>query len=91
MNKPAVQLNATLWLIEGKNYSIGSFISMGKDRGLELTSAIIYQRLLKGACTIDEVLTPPSPTRQNATRKVRSDKRAEMAELLARMGPPKRY
>lgn len=79
------------FLIEGRHYSINSFVAMAKDRGVKIHRSTILSRLKAGASTIDTILAPPNEGKQTGTINRHKREREEMAQLLAQMGPRKRY
>lgn len=76
--------------IDGKDYSPQSFVQMAKDRGVNLSVQAMTARMRSGITSIDAMLAPPN-SKQQSSRKSHSRKKAEMAELLATLGPPRRY
>lgn len=82
---------AKLHRIDNALRTIGSVVNEARDRGIEISYSTIYARLRAGIDTMDALLAPVDKVKQKNTRKSWERRRAEMDELLARMGPPKRY
>lgn len=76
-------------IIDGKHYSVQSFIMMAKDKGVELTPQMITRRVKAGVTTLEGMIAPNKRLTEHKNRYIR--KKAEMAEVLAQMGPPRRY
>ncbi|QYC96704.1 hypothetical protein [Stenotrophomonas phage BUCT627] len=79
------------YLIEGRHYSVNSFVAMAKDRGVTIHRSTILSRLKGGCTTIDSILAPPDKGKQTGSLNRHQREREEMAKLIAQMGPRKRY
>lgn len=77
--------------IEGKPYRIDAIMDRVRATGTGATRHLICYRLRSGANTWAQLLAPVNTQRSKQIKSGHQRKRDEMAELLARMGPPRIY
>lgn len=83
-----------LHFIDGCWHTYNSLVRMASERGVNLAKTTIRARIVEGITSIDEILAPSKRNNANSvnTKALKRDERkAEMAALLDRLGPPRRY
>lgn len=77
--------------IEGEAYTLEEIMQHVEMRKLDISRSTVWQRLKCGDHTWDRLLRPVSPKHSSATKRVQKAKHEEMAAVLERLGPPRRY
>lgn len=83
-----------LHVIEGMTHTYTSLVNLAKERGTKVSYATVRSRIVSGCTSLDEICAPVGRDTSKSVKtqaSKREEKKAEMAAILDRLGPPKRY